>query len=119
MRRGDDGVDDPEEMLLAVEADVGEEDLALALDVDHLMSVDHDLGQAVVVDERAQRAQRLEITGVDAFGGSGDAHDCTTPVEVVGRWLRPRADSPPPWADLDQSEPVRDTIFSGREVGRG
>jgi hypothetical protein len=29
------------------------------------------------------------------------------------------ADSLPPRGDLDQREPVRDTIFSGREVGRG
>ena len=52
-------------MRLVVEADVGEQDLALALDVDHVRSVDHDLGQAVVVDQRTEGAKGLEVTGIN------------------------------------------------------
>src|SRR6202521_5551805 len=76
-------------MLLGVEPDVGQQDLSLALDVDHLVSVDHDLCEAVVVDEWTQRSERLEVTGVDAFGGCGDAHAGSTPLEVGGRRSRP------------------------------
>ena len=72
--RGADGVDDPHEMGIVVEADVGEQDLALALDVDHLRSVDHDLGEAVVIDKRAQWAKCLEVPAVELLRDGCHAH---------------------------------------------
>jgi hypothetical protein len=61
-------------MRLVIEADVGEKNLALALDVDHLRSVDHDLGEAVVIHQRAQRAESLEIPAVELVRDGCHAH---------------------------------------------
>ncbi len=71
--RRDDGVDDPHEVSLVVEANVGQQDLALAFDVHHLRTIDHDLGQAVVLDQRPNRPQGLHVAVVET-GVGGDAH---------------------------------------------
>ena len=67
--------------LLTVEADVGEQDLALALDIHHVGSVDHDLGEAVVIHEGTQRAESLEVSRVEL---GGNAHRCT-PVQAKAK----------------------------------
>ena len=71
---GTDRVDDAHEVSLVVETDVGEKDLALAFHVDHLRSVDHDLGQAVVIDKWTQRTESLEIPAVEFLRGGCHAH---------------------------------------------
>src|SRR5712691_5951415 len=48
-------------MLVADERDVGELELALALNVRPEWSVDHDLGDAVVVQERLDRAEPEDL----------------------------------------------------------
>ena len=69
-----DGVDHPHQVSLVIETDVGEEDLALALHVDHLWSVDHDLGQAVVIDQWTQGAESLEVPAVELLRDGCHAH---------------------------------------------
>ena len=59
--RGDDPVDDPQDMLVVQEVRVDPQDLAAALDVDLVRPVDHDLGDRVVVEERFQRAQAGDV----------------------------------------------------------
>src|SRR5438132_9275267 len=49
-------------MVLVIELAVGQEDLAAALDVDVVMAVDHDLGQAVVEHQVPDRTQGLVIS---------------------------------------------------------
>ena len=72
-------VDDPEQVVLVVEVDVGEEDLPATLHVHHVGAVDHDLGEALVLDERPQRTQGLEVArhllGGASVGGRG-GHGC-------------------------------------------
>ena len=72
--RSTDGVDHPHEMSLVIETDIGEEDLSFALNVDHLWSVDHDLGQAVVIDQWTQGAESLEVTAVELLRDGCHAH---------------------------------------------
>src|SRR3954452_22938821 len=55
--RGDDAVDDPEDVLVGQEDAVDPLDLARALDVDVTRAVDHDLGDRLVGEERFERSE--------------------------------------------------------------
>ncbi len=69
-----DSVDHAHQVRLVVEPDVREENLALALHVNHLWSVDHDFGEAVVIDQWTQWAQSLEIPAVELLRDGCHAH---------------------------------------------
>ena len=51
----DDELDDVEQLVFVHELDVGEDDLARHLDVDVVVAVDHDFGDAVLSDQRLDR----------------------------------------------------------------
>ena len=59
--RGDDLIDDPHHVLLIVEGHVGELELAETLDEDLVVAVDHDLGNALVVEERLDRPEAGDL----------------------------------------------------------
>ena len=61
--RGDDPVDDPHHVVVVLEHDVGELEPALALDVDLARAVDHDLADALVAQERLERAEADDLVG--------------------------------------------------------
>src|SRR5579862_3669523 len=59
----DNSVDDAEHVRVVDERDVCELDLAIALDVHVLRSVDHDLGDRGVTEERLERAVAEDVVG--------------------------------------------------------
>ncbi len=59
--RGDDPVDDPQDVLVAQEHAVDALDLAGALDVDVAGTVDHDLGDRLVGQERLERSETGDL----------------------------------------------------------
>ena len=59
--RGDDPVDDPEDVLVGQEDAVDALDLAGALDVDVARAVDHDLGDGLVGQERFERSEARDL----------------------------------------------------------
>ena len=77
--RGDDPVDDPHDVVVVLEDHVGQLQLAGALDVDLARAVDHDLGDALVAQERLERPEADDLVGdllehPDALGaGQGEA----------------------------------------------
>src|SRR2546428_483423 len=60
---GDDEVDHAQQMVFVVELAVRQQDLAVALDVDVFMAVDHDFRQALVEHEVPDRSQCLVVAG--------------------------------------------------------
>ena len=77
--RGDDPVDDPHDVVVVLEDDVRQLELARSLDVDLARAVDHDLRDRLVAQERLQRAEADDLVGdllehPDALGaGQGEA----------------------------------------------
>ena len=77
--RGDDPVDDAHDVVVVLEDDVGELELAGALDVDLARAVDHDFRDRLVAEERLERAEADDLVGdllehPDALGaGQGEA----------------------------------------------
>ena len=61
--RRDDPVDDAQHVLVVQEHAVDALDLATALDVDVRRPVDHDLGHRLVVEERLDRPEALDLVG--------------------------------------------------------
>jgi hypothetical protein len=61
--RADDEVDDAEQVVVILELPIGEQDLPVALNVDLLRTVDHDLGQTVVENEVADGAEGVVVLG--------------------------------------------------------
>jgi len=59
----DDLVDDPHDVRLVDEANVAQLELAVALDVDAVVGVDHDLGDRVVAKQRLDRAVAEDVVG--------------------------------------------------------
>ena len=59
----DDLVDDPQQVRVVDEGRVGALDLAVALDVDVVVAVDHDLGDGVVAQQRLERAVAEDVVG--------------------------------------------------------
>ena len=59
----DDAVDDPSDVVVVVELDVAQQQAALALEVDLLGAVDHDLGDGRVVEQRLDRAEADDVGG--------------------------------------------------------
>src|SRR6185503_5559191 len=59
--RGDDPLDDAHDVLVVLERDVGEHELALALGVDAERSVDHDFSDGVVVQEWLDRPEPEDL----------------------------------------------------------
>ena len=55
--RRDDALDDAAQLLVAEEADVAEREVPLALDVDLVDAVDHDLGDRRIVEQVLERAE--------------------------------------------------------------
>ena len=84
--RGDDPVDDAQDVLVVQEGLGDPLELAAPLDVDLVRPVDHDLGDRAVAEERLQRAEALDLADqvvddVAALGpGQGEA---VGPEEVV------------------------------------
>ncbi len=60
---GDDPLDDLHHVLVVLERHVGELQPALTLDVHLLRTVDHDLGDGLVAEERLQRAKAQDLVG--------------------------------------------------------
>ena len=77
--RGDDPIDDPHHVVVVLEDDVRELELAGALDVDLARPVDHDLRDGLVAEERLQRTEADDLVRdllehPDALGaGEGEA----------------------------------------------
>ena len=77
--RGDDPVDDPHHVVVVLEDDVGELELAGTFDVDLARPVDHDFGDGLITEERLQRTETDDLVGdllehPDALGaGQGEA----------------------------------------------
>ena len=61
--RRDDPVDDPHDVVVVLEHDVGQFELARALDVDLARPVDHDLGDGLVAQQRLDRAEADDLVG--------------------------------------------------------
>ena len=61
--RGDDPVDDAHDVVVVLEDDVGQLELAAALDVDLARAVDHDLGDGLVAQERLERPEADDLVG--------------------------------------------------------
>src|SRR6478752_7196454 len=61
--RSDDPVDDSHDVVVVLEHDVRELELARALDVDLARAVDHDLGDGLITQERLQRAEADDLVG--------------------------------------------------------
>ena len=59
----DDAVDDAHHVVVVLERDVGQLELAGALDVDLARAVDHDLGDALVAQQRLERAEADDLVG--------------------------------------------------------
>ena len=59
--RGDDPVDDPEDVLVVQEVVVDAVDLARPLDVEVARAVDHDLGDRLVEEERIERPEAADL----------------------------------------------------------
>ena len=59
--RGDDAVDDAHDVVVVLEDDVRELELAGALDVDLARAVDHDLGDRLVAQERLERTETDDL----------------------------------------------------------
>ena len=85
--RGDDPVDDAHDVVVVLEDDVRQLELARALDVDLARAVDHDLGDGVVTEERLERPEADDLVGdllehADALGaGEGQALLVDDPAE--------------------------------------
>ena len=60
-KRGDDPVDDPQDVLVVEEGRIDPLDLSVALDVDVGRAVDHDLGDSRVGEERLQRPETGDV----------------------------------------------------------
>ena len=77
--RGDDPVDDPHDVVVVLEDDVRELELARPLDVDLARAVDHDFRDRLVAQEGLERAEADDLVGdllehPDALGaGQGEA----------------------------------------------
>ena len=77
--RGDDPIDDPHDVVVVLEHDVRQLELARALDVDLARAVDHDLGDGLVAEERLERPEADDLVGdllehADTLGaGQGEA----------------------------------------------
>ena len=77
--RGDDPVDDPHDVVVVLEDDVRELELAGPLDVDLARAVDHDFRDRLVAQERLERPEADDLVGdllehPDALGaGQGEA----------------------------------------------
>ena len=77
--RGDDPVDDPHDVVVVLEDDVRQLELAGPLDVDLARAVDHDLRDRLVAQERLERPEADDLVGdllehPDALGaGQGEA----------------------------------------------
>ena len=61
--RRDDAVDDAHHVLVVLERDVGQLDLARALDVDLARAVDHHFGDGLVAQQRLDRAEADDLVG--------------------------------------------------------
>src|SRR5207247_3128021 len=59
--RGDDALDDPHDVLVALEGHVGELELALSLDVAAERTVDHDFGDRVVLQQGLDRTESEDL----------------------------------------------------------
>ena len=59
--RGDDPVDDPQDVLVVEEVRVDPLDLAAALDVEVVRAVDHDLGDRLVGEQRLERSEARDL----------------------------------------------------------
>ena len=59
--RGDDPVDDPQDVLVVEEVAVDPLDLAAALDVEVARAVDHDLGDRLVGEQRIERPEAADL----------------------------------------------------------
>ena len=85
--RGDDPVDDAHDVVVVLEDDVRQLELARALDVDLARAVDHDFRDGVVTEERLQRPEADDLVGdllehADALGaGEGQALLVDDPAE--------------------------------------
>ena len=61
--RRDDAVDDAADVVVVVELDIAQQEAALALEVDLLGAVDHDLGDGGVVEQGLDRAEADDVGG--------------------------------------------------------
>src|SRR6185369_16482724 len=128
--RGDDPVDDAHDVVIVLEDDVRQLQLARSLDVDLARAVDHDFRDGVVTQERLQRPEADDLVGdllehPDALGASEgqallvddaaeDLLDLATDLDLVGEvQLRIQVlDDPVLDPELDVAEG-----FAGGELG--
>ena len=59
----DDAVDDAHDVLVVLERDVGQLELAVALDVDLARAVDHDFSDGLVAQQRLERTEADDLVG--------------------------------------------------------
>ena len=134
--RGDDPVDDAHDVVVVLEDDVGQLELARALDVDLARAVDHDLGDGLVAQERLERAEADDLVGdllehPDALGaGQGEAFlvddlaedllDLAPDLDLVGQVeLRVQVlDDPVLDPELDVPERLADRRLAGQSRRR-
>jgi hypothetical protein len=134
--RGDDPVDDAHDVVVVLEDDVRQLQLAGALDVDLARAVDHDLGDRLVTQERLQRPEADDLVRdllehPDALGaGEGqallvddlaeDLLDLAPHLDLVGEVeLRVQVlDDPVLDPELDVPERLAGRELGG-EAGRG
>jgi hypothetical protein len=134
--RGDDPVDDPHDVVVVLEDDVRQLELARALDVDLAGAVDHDLRDRLVAEERLERAEADDLVGdllehPDALGtGQGEAFlvddlaedllDLAPDLDLVGQVeLRVEVlDDPALDPELDVAERLPDRGLGHEPAGR-
>ena len=134
--RGDDPVDDAHDVVVVLEDDVRQLELAGALDVDLARAVDHDLGDGLVAQERLERAEADDLVGdllehPDALGaGQGEALlvddlaedllDLAADLDLVGQVeLRVQVlDDPALDPELDVPERLADRGLGDQPLGR-
>src|SRR5262245_28623716 len=134
--RGDDPVDDPHDVVVVLEDDVRELELAGPLDVDLARSVDHDFRDRLVAEEGLQRAEADDLVRdllehPDALGtGQGEAFlvddlaedlfDLTPDLDLV-RQVELRVevlDDPALDPELDVAERLADRGLGHQAAGR-
>ena len=96
--RGDDPVDDPQDVLVVEEDGVDPQDLAAPLDVEVVRAVDHDLGDRLVGEQRLERPEAADLADElvdqaralvagdgEAVGGDDPVDDPLDPGPQLGR----------------------------------
>ncbi|MNI19368.1 hypothetical protein D3C73_728040 [compost metagenome] len=80
---GDDAVNDVQQMLIIAKTHIGALQFAEALDIDRGMTVDQNVGHAVISQQRFQRAKAEHLVGdlLDDQLAAGSTHRCRMLVE--------------------------------------